>query len=268
MINVVVAEAFYGEPVVAIGGDDVAVTSVIASPVADPHDYEPAASTVRAVADADLVIYNGLDYDPWMERLLAATGSPRRLVVKVADLIGKGAGDNPHVWYSPPAMPALADAVAVALAGINPADAARYADNAARYKQELAPIAARVAEARARFAGWPVTASEPVFGHMADAIGLDVRHLAFQTAVMNETEPSARSIAEMEADIRAGRIKVLFYNPQVTSPLADRLTAIAREAGVPIVAVAETQPADAASYVDWMLRTLDATTQALARPGA
>ncbi len=81
------------------------VNSIIANPNLDPHDYEATPSTARAVADARIVIYNGADYDPWMDKLIAATDRPQRIVINVANLLGRKPGDNPHLWYDPAAMP-------------------------------------------------------------------------------------------------------------------------------------------------------------------
>ena len=107
-IAIVAAENFYGEAAAAIGGDRVVVASVIVQQGTDPHDYEPTPSVATSVADAGLVILNGADYDPWMARLVEASASGARKVIDVASLIGHKPGDNPHVWYDPKAMPALA----------------------------------------------------------------------------------------------------------------------------------------------------------------
>ena len=125
----------------------------------------------------------------------------------------------------------------------------------------------RIAALRDRYAGTEVVASEPVFGLMAEALGLKVLGEDFQHAIMNETEPSARAIAEIEDDLRSGRAKVLFYNSQVVDPLTERLLAVAEEANVPVVAVTESMPAGK-TYVGWMLDQLDAAAKALATPAS
>jgi zinc/manganese transport system substrate-binding protein len=102
---------------------------------------------------------------------------------------------------------------------------------------------------------------------MAEALGLDMRNERFQTAIMNETEPSARDIAAMESDLRDGKVKVFFYNTQVIDPLTEHLMALARAANVPVVGVTETKPAGM-TYVDWMLSEIDATEKALAGPSS
>jgi zinc/manganese transport system substrate-binding protein len=266
-IPVVAAEDFYGEAARAIGGDRVVVTDILANPDVDPHDYEATPSTARAVADARIVIYNGAGYDPWMDKLIAASAAPNRTAINVAALLGRKPGDNPHLWYDPTAMPAVADALAGVLAAADPAGADEYTSHKSAFIQSLETMNQKIGAAKQRFAGEPVTASEPVFGYMAEALGLDMRNERFQTAIMNETEPSARDIAAMESDLRDGKVKVFFYNTQVTDPLTEHLMALARAANVPVVGVTETKPAGM-TYVDWMLSEIDATEKALAGPSS
>jgi zinc/manganese transport system substrate-binding protein len=262
-ISVVVAERVYGEAVERIGGDKVTLSAVAASLWADPHDYEPTPSAARLISDAQIVLYNGIGYDGWAERLAAASGSSSRIVISVAALLNRKSGDNPHLWYDPLAMPAVATALVNALSAIDPAGAAGYADRGRAYQAELATIDTRVAAVRAVYSGSPVTATEPVFGYMADALALDMRHLSFQRSVMNETEPAARDIAAIERDLRGAAVKLLFYNSQVTGALTERLLALAKAARIPVVGVTETQP-PGMTYAQWMLSILNATEVALA----
>jgi DhnA family fructose-bisphosphate aldolase class Ia len=89
---------------------------------------------LRQLAAAQLVIYNGADYDPWMEKLLSAAPQPNRKVIVAAELVHRQAGDNPHLWYDPATMPAVAKALAMALSA---ADAAHKNDYAARLAMEM-----------------------------------------------------------------------------------------------------------------------------------
>jgi zinc/manganese transport system substrate-binding protein len=257
---VVAGENFYGEIAAVLVGDAAAVRSILNDPSQDPHLFEASASTARALADAKIVIYNGLDYDPWMEKMLAAAKRPQRQVIVVADLLGRKSGDNPHLWYDPATMPVAVKAVADALVKVGETGIDRRRDELlASFKT----LDAKIVALRQAYAGAPVTATEPVFGYMAQALGLDMRHRAFQFAVMNGTEPSARDVAAMEKDLRGRAVKVLFYNDQKTDPAAERLLRLAREAKVPVVGVAELQP-KGTSYVDWMIGQLDALEKALA----
>lgn len=266
-IPVVAAENFYGEVAEAIGGDRVRVESIIVAPGTDPHDFEPPPSVARAVADARLVVMNGVGYDHWMEHLVEATPDAGRTVIDVGALVGAVDGSDPHLWYDPRTMPALADALAAALSAIDPPAAADYASRKAAFVTSLRALDGQVAAIRERFAGVPVTASEPVFGLMAEALGLDMRHADFQQAIMNESEPSAASIAAMLEDLRGGKVKVLFYNSQVADPLTEQLLAAAKAGGVPVVPVTESKPAGV-GYVDWMVGTLDTVAKALAAPAS
>src|SRR5579863_7734394 len=107
-IDVLAAENFYGDIARQIGGERVAVTSILSNPDQDPHLFEASAQTARDLAGARLVIFNGADYDPWMAKLLAASPAPSRVSLVVADLLHRKAGENPHLWYDPRAMPAAA----------------------------------------------------------------------------------------------------------------------------------------------------------------
>src|SRR3954451_17837831 len=107
-IEIVAAENFYGDVAKQIGGDDAKVTSILNNPDEDPHLFEASPSVARAISSARIVIYNGIDYDPWMEKLLDASHSPGRRIIVVAPLGARKAGDNPHVWYNVQTMLAFA----------------------------------------------------------------------------------------------------------------------------------------------------------------
>jgi zinc/manganese transport system substrate-binding protein len=266
-VPVVGAENFYADIVKAIGGSHVAVTAIMSNPDEDPHLFEASPSVARNLSAARLVVYNGVDYDPWVEKLLAASSNPDRQVIVAGDIVGHKSGDNPHLWYDPPTMPAVAAAVAAGLEAIDPADKADYEANLAKVDADLKKITDKAAAIKAKFAGAEVTATEPVFGYMAAALGLVMRNESFQLSVMNDTEPSAKDTAAMESDLKSRAVKVFFYNSQVTDPLTSRLLAIANKAGVPVVGVSETQPAGK-TFSGWMLSQLEATQKALSGPSS
>ena len=266
-IQIVAAENFYGDIAKAIGGGHVSVTSILSNPDQDPHLFEASPSVARNLAAARVVIYNGADYDPWVAKLLSANKEPDRATIVAADLVGKKPGDNPHLWYDPPTMPAVAKALAAELDAIDPANKTDYDTRLTALDASLQQIADKVAEIKGKYAGAEVTATEPVFGYMAAALGLTMRNDRFQLAVMNGTEPSARDTAAMEADLKGHKVKAFFYNNQVTDPLTDRLLKLANAANVPVVGVSETQPAGK-NFAQWMLTELDATAKALAGPSS
>jgi zinc/manganese transport system substrate-binding protein len=264
---VIAAENFYGDVARQIGGDRVAASSIVSNPDQDPHLFEVSPAIARQIADAQIVIYNGADYDPWMVKLLAASPRPDRVVIVAADLVGKRAGDNPHLWYEPGTMPAVAGALAAALAKADPAHADDYAARLKTFVASLAAINEKIAALRAKFAGVAVTATEPVFGYMADALALRMRNERLQLAIMNDTEPSARDIAAFERDLKTHKVRVLFYNKQASNKLVQHLVEVARASNIPVVGVTEIRPPDM-TFQEWMQRELDASEHALASPSS
>jgi zinc/manganese transport system substrate-binding protein len=262
-VEVVAAENFYGDVVQQIGGAQVSVTSILSNPDQDPHLFEASAATARRIADAKLVVYNGADYDPWAGRLLSASVAPARRVVEVAQLVHKKPGDNPHIWYDPATMPILARRVASILSELDSPNRAKYAQRLAAFEVSMRQLVDRISELRAKYAGMPVTATEPVFGYMADALGLKMRNGAFQLAMMNGTEPGASKIAAFEKDLRTRTVRVLLYNSQTGGALSERMREIATRAGVAVIGVTETEPAGM-RYQEWMLSQLDALDRTLA----
>ena len=266
-LTVVAAENFYGDIARQIGGDKVDVVSILNNPEQDPHLFETTPGIVRQIADAQIVIFNGANYDAWMEKLLAAAPRPNRIVINAAQLTGAKPGDNPHLWYAPATMPAVAKAVTEAFGKTDAANANDYALRLVATLASFERINLRVALMKSKHAGQPVTATEPVFGPMADALGLTVRNQRFALSMMNDTEPSARDVAAFENDLKGKKVKLLLYNKQVSEKLTLRLLDIAKKAKVPVVGVTETLPANM-SFQDWMLGQLDAVDKALTGPNS
>lgn len=261
-IAIVAAENFYGDLARQIGGDRVEVASILSNPDVDPHLFESSPSTARTVSDAAIVIYNGGGYDPWMEKLLAASPSKDRTALVAAALIGGKPGDNPHLWYDPATFPAVAKALEADLEKRDSAHAAFYRANQEKFAASLAEIASEVAAIRKDHAGVAVTATEPVFGYMAEALGFRMLNGAFQTAVMNDTEPSASEIAAFQKSLKDGTARILFYNSQVSDPATTRLLRIASENNIAIVGVTELEPSGK-TIQSWFKGQLDAVRKAL-----
>ena len=217
-MKVVAAENFYGDVASQIGGANVAVTSILTNPDQDPHLFEASADTAKALADAKVVIVNGVDYDPWMEKLLSANKAPGRKEIVVAQLVGRKAGDNPHLWYDPGYVKAAAKALTADLDAIDPAHKADYDKGEAQFLDSLKPLDAKIADMRKKYAGQPVIASEPVFGYQAGLIGLKVHNEKFALAVMNNAEPTASEVAAFENDLKGHKVKAMLYNAQASEP--------------------------------------------------
>jgi zinc/manganese transport system substrate-binding protein len=261
-VKVVAAENFYGDLASQIGGANVAVTSILSNPDDDPHLFEASPTTAIALSDAKIVIANGVDYDPWMEKLLSAHKAPGRKEIVVGALVGRKPGDNPHLWYDPTYMKAAAKALVADLVAADPAHKADYEQGEAKFVESLKPLDDKLATMHKSYAGQPVTASEPVFGYQAKLIGLDVRNEKYALAVMNNAEPTPSQVAAFENDLKGKKVKVMLYNAQASEPAVGKLVQMAKDNGIPVVGVSETEPPNS-TYQDWMMGQLNALDKAL-----
>lgn len=261
-LTIVAAENFYGDLARQVAGPHATVVSILSNPDQDPHLFEVDANTAKSLSKARVVIANGADYDPWIDKLLGASKAENRTVIVAADLVGKKSGDNPHLWYDPATMKAVAAKLADDLSQADAAHKAEYEANAKTFVAGLKPLESKIAEMKTQFAGTPVTASEPVFGYMAGLLGLAMRNATFQTAVMNGTEPSPADVAAFEDDLKNHKVKVLLYNAQADDEAVKRLVGIAKDSHVPVVGISETAPAGK-SYEEWMLGQLTNLDKAL-----
>jgi zinc/manganese transport system substrate-binding protein len=262
-VKVVAAENFYGDLANQIGGANVAVTSILANPDDDPHLFEASPATAKALSDAKIVIANGVDYDPWIEKLLSAHTAAGRKEILVSALVGRKPGDNPHLWYDPTYMKAAAKALVADLVAADPAHRADYEQGEAKFIGSLKPLDDKLASMHKSYAGQPVTASEPVFGYQAKLIGLDVRNEKYALAVMNNAEPTPSQVAAFENDLKGKKVKVMLYNAQASEPAVGKLVQMAKDNGIPVVGVSETEPPNS-TYQDWMMGQLNALDKALA----
>ncbi|SRR6266550_4362350 len=264
-LDVVAAENVYGNIASQIGGPHVSVTSLLTSPTADPHLFEPDTSSGLAVSGAEVVLQNGLGYDAFMTRLENAAPSKNRDVVTLADVLGvHGKDANPHLWYDVPKLNRIATAIAAAFVRTDPSHAVAYRRGLHRFERSLAPLRREVATTRARFGGAPVAYTEPVPGYLVAAAGL--RNLApasFTRLIEEGTEPSASAVAAMSELVAQHRIRVLLYNSQAISPITARLRAAAQNAGIPVVPVSETLPPHL-TFQQWQLGQARALAAALA----
>jgi zinc/manganese transport system substrate-binding protein len=262
-IHAVAGENFYGDLVSRVGGDLVSVTSILNDPNVDPHTYESSPQNAEAVADATLVVENGLGYDAFLDSLLGASPRSDRKVVDVQKLLGLTDGANPHIWYDPATMPKVARAVADALESLQPASRSTFEANLNTYLDSLAPLTAKIAEIQGRYPATPVAYTEPVPRYLLDALGFRVLTPdGFAKSIEDGTDPTAADVAAQQDLLTGHRVKVLLYNNQATSPVTESIKTLAGQCGVPVVGMSETMPAGK-SFVDWQLTQLNAIESAL-----
>ncbi len=265
VVRAVGAENQYADVISQIGGRYVSVSAVESDPNTDPHTFEASASVAREIADARLVVLNGLGYDSWAQKILAATPNRGRKEIVAQTLLGlPDSTPNPHLWYDPSTMPAVARAIAGDLSAIDPAHAATFRANLSTFDASLQPWLRAIAAFRVSHRGAPVAVSEPVGDYLLQALGaLILTPFSLQAAVMNGTDPAPEDVATQQSLFRHHKVMVFVYNQQVTDPLTQSFASLATSEGIPIVGVYETMPAPGYDYQSWMLAETEALTRAL-----
>lgn len=259
-IHVVASLDFYGETAKAVLGDKGTVSSVIDKPSMEPHEFEPTTQTAKEVANADVIVYNGLGYDTWMNRLSADNTGTTKINV-AQDLMNKHDGDNEHIWYDMKTMPKLANALAAQFAKRQPENRAYFQQNAKEYIRSLAPLNKKVAQLRRNSHQARINVSEPVFDYALTEMGYRQNNNHYAQAVQNDTDPSPKDIKQMQADIRQHKIAFFVVNTQEMSKMTTNLVSLAKDSGVPIVRVTESQPAGT-TYKTWMMHQFDQVQRA------
>ncbi len=264
-VAVVAGENEYGDVVSQIGGPYVSVYSVDSNPNTDPHTYEATPAVAHKIAGAKLLIENGVGYDDFMTKLASASANSGRKVLNVQQLLGlPDTTPNPHLWYDPKTMPAVAQALASDLAELEPAHAATFHANETRFVASLQPWLNAIAGFKAKYAGSTAATTEPVADYLLTAMGIDnLTPWQFQADIMNGTDPTPQDIALELGFFTKHQVKVFCYNEQVTDALTSSIRHTALKAGVPVVGVYETMPTSGYDYQSWMMAELKAIQQAI-----
>lgn len=265
-IKIVAAENFYGSVAEQIGGKYVDVQSIINNPDADPHLFSTSSSIGIAISKAQIIIFNGAGYDQWMNGLINAQSNNNKLgIINVSQLMDiKEKTDNPHIWYKPETFPTVAKKITELLSSIthDPQATAYFQANLKAFQKEHQQVTDLIDSIKSKYSGTPVTATEPVFGYMADALGLDMKGVDFQWEIMNDVEPTPAMLSHYNARLNKHSVAVLFYNDQVTTPMINNILQTAKDNHISIVGVSETMPkADNVNH--WFMQELKETQQAL-----
>jgi zinc/manganese transport system substrate-binding protein len=266
VVAAVGAENEYANVIEQIGGRYVKVTAVESNPNTDPHTFEASPSVAQAVAGAQLVVQNGVGYDTYMERIESATPSSARKVIDVQKLLGLADSTrNPHLWYDPRTMPALARAITSDLGAVQPAHAAYFQAALARFEQALNPWKRALSQFATEYPDTPVATTEPVGDYMLEAAGtVNLTPFSLQADIMNGVDPAPQDVTLQNSLFSAHRVKVFVYNQQVTDSLTQSFLEAAKRAHVPVVGVYETMPTPGYDYQTWMLAEVQALRRAVA----
>jgi zinc/manganese transport system substrate-binding protein len=260
------AENEYANVIQQVGGKYVQVNAIMSNPNTDPHTFEASASVARVVSAAQLVVQNGVGYDTFMNTIENAAPNSSRKVIVVQNLLGLPTDTpNPHLWYKPVTMPAVANAVAADLSAFQPAHAAYFKANAAAFIASLTAWDNAIAAFKAKYPNTPVATTEPVADYMLQAVGADnMTPWALQADIMNGTDPSAQDVAAERSLFTDHKVKVFLYNQQVTDSLTESFIQLAQANGIPVVGVYETMPVPGYNYQSWMLAEVQDLQKAVA----
>lgn len=264
-IQAVGAENEYANVISQIGGRYVQVSAIESNPNTDPHTFEASPSVAREIEAAKLVVQNGLGYDTWASKIEAASPNPERKVIDVQHLLGlPDSTPNPHLWYKPTTMPAVAKAIASDLSQLEPAHAKYFQANDHAFDVSLDPWYQAIARFKAAFPNTPVAVTEPVGDYMLQASGCKIlTPFSLQAAIMNGTDPSPQDVTIENNLFRDHSVKVFVYNQQVTDSLTASFLALAKQEKIPVVGVYETMPTPGYTYQSWMLAEVNALYKAV-----
>jgi len=265
-INAVGVENEYADVIEQIGGKYVRVTAIETDPNTDPHTFEASPKVAAQISAAELIVKNGLGYDSWADKIISATTKADRKIIDVQQLLGlPESTPNPHLWYDPKTMPAVAKAVANDLSALQPANVSYFQGNLKTFEASLKPWFAALASFKAAYPRTPVAVTEPVADYMLAAAGCDIlTPYSLQAAIMNGTDPSPQDVTAQNELLSGHKVKVFLYNQQVTDTLTQSFLGLATKNGIPVVGVYETMPTPGYNYQSWMLAEVAALRKAVA----
>ncbi|WP_156755096.1 metal ABC transporter solute-binding protein, Zn/Mn family [Actinokineospora pegani] len=285
-ITVVASTNVWASVAQAVGGDAVAVSSILTDPSADPHGYEVKPADATKLEGAKVLVSNGGGYDDFFTSLSDRVADARKIVA--FDLSGKGGAEehaegeehahegeehghdhgavNEHVWYDLPTVRKVADSLATELGAVAPDRKDEFAANAKAFGDGLTALTTKAVAIGAAKPGAKVVATEPVAGYLLETAGLtDATPEAFSEAIEDETDPPAAAVAETDALVTGKQVVAVVYNGQTETPLTKQLKDKAAAAGVPVVGVTETLPEGATGYLDWMTKQVDSLAGAVSQ---
>lgn len=263
--EVLAAENFWGSIATQLAGGMATVRSVIVDPNADPHSYAPSARDARAMAEANMVIVNGVGYDNWASQLLQAGSPSGPLVLDVGHLLKLRQGANPHRWYFPSDVRTVVDRIVADYDRLDPAGAGYFARRKQLFETSgLARYDMLRREIRSRYAGVPVGYSESIFQGLGEDLGLRLlTPYSFVKAIAEGTDVTAGDKQAVDTQAEARRIAVWVFNGQNVTPDVQRVNQIAVARHIPIVAITETLSPASASFEQWQVAQLEGLLRAL-----
>jgi zinc/manganese transport system substrate-binding protein len=266
VISAVGAENEYASVLGQIGGRYVHVSAILNSPNTDPHTFEASPQVAQEVSSAGLIVQNGVGYDSWMDKIESASPNAQRKVIIAQDVLGiPDSTPNPHLWYDPATMPAVAKVMAADLAALAPTHKEYFQANLKKFDDSLTPWLHAIAQFKATHPGVTAATTEPVADYLLAAMGIKIlTPFRFQADIMNGVDPAPEDIALEDGFLSGHKVRFFAYNQQVVDSLTTSIRQTAVKNGVPVVGVYETMPTPGYSYQSWMLAEVHAIQKAVA----
>lgn len=264
-LNVVASFSILADFVRNVGGDKVNVTALV-GPNSDVHVYTPAPGDAKTIADAKLVVINGLGLEGWLPRLLQSSGSKAQVVVATKGItpLKLGSEADPHAWQSVANAKVYVANIRDGLVAADPGDAEAFKGNAARYLAELDALEAQVKEAIAKIPPErrKLITTHDAFGYLASAYGVS---FIAPSGVSTETEPSARDIARIIEQIKVEKIPAVFLENISDDRLIGRIAAEtgAKVGGILFSDSLTDEKGPAPTYIALVRHNIKALTSAL-----
>ena len=265
-LNVVASFSILGDFVRSVGGDRVSVATLV-GPNGDAHVYTPAPADAKKIADAKLVIVNGLGMEGWLPRLVKSAGSKAAIITATSGIAPRklGSDADPHAWQSVANAKVYVTNIRDALAAADPAGAEAYRANTQNYlakldalEREIGAAVAQIPQDRRK-----VISTHDAFGYLASAYGIE---FVAPLGVSTESEASARDIARIITQIRTQKIPAVFLENISDSRLIRRISAEtgARVGGTLYSDSLTGEKGDAPTYIDMVRHNIKTLTSALA----
>ena len=246
-ISIVTTTNVYSDIAKNIVGKYGTATAIIDKSSVDPHDFDPTTADAKKVAQANIIVANGLGYDSWMNKL--AKSVDKKPVLVGEDLMGLKSGDNPHIWYNLDMPTKYVEYLVKRLSKLDKKHAAYFKENGEKYLAKIDKIK-QLAQAN-KGDQKPVFVSEPVFDYALQEAGYKIGDKKFEEAIENGTDPSPKTINEMNNAIKQKKIAFFVNNTQASSSTVKSFVKLAKKNNVPVLNVRETIPNNT-TYLAWM----------------
>jgi len=265
-LNVVASFSILGDFVRNVGGDRVSVATLV-GPDSDAHVYSPSPADAKKIADARLIVINGLGFEGWLPRLVKSAGGKATVVTATSKIapLKLGSDADPHAWQSVANAKIYVGNISDALAATDPSSAQIFRASAEAYLTKLDALDREVRDAVAKIpeSRRKVISTHSAFGYFAAAYGID---FIAPVGVSTESEPSARDIAAIITQVRSGKIPAVFLENVSDPRLIRRISAEtgARVGGTLYSDSLTAEKGDAPTYIDMVRHNIKALTSALA----